>query len=399
MFWIDSLVMTPDIEYMKEIVMDCMEQGIRIADLTELKNAYNTRLKDVSDKLWSRYHLENPNSPKQVLAVLDRFADGRVRECCYDEEEDNWTTNADALTRLSGYGFEFADLMLEYRGCKQRMDVLNGMDVKADEYGFVHPIVSLGKSNRINYSKPALMNVNKDMLFDILRPRNPRNVLFSCDIKNQEPWILINMLAIKSLKSVMATLGDDESLYRALFFEIFDRGCKNEVEYNETKTAWNALTYGCSKRSVVKMCKTVDGAQIYKKFMGVKELKDFRDNCIKLAYAGVQEVRTYFGTKVYADEVGKRLQRVLMDIQIQGTGSDILALLIKHCIEEFEERGLSEVITIYYTRHDEILFEVDRDFYEEAGADEVASILKNITEHKVDDWEPFRVEVKEVFKK
>lgn len=399
MFWIDSMVMTPDIGYLKEFVVDSMDKGVKIADLKELRTKLTNQQSSVQRRLWEVYHLDNPNSPKQVLGVLDRFTDPRVRDCCYDEDTDKWTTNAEALTALKDCGFEFAELMLDYRDCTKRLEVINNLSAASDSYGFVHPTVTLAKSNRINYSKPALLGIHKDMLYDIVRPRDPRNVLFSCDIKNQEPWVLVNMLSIKVLKDLIANLDDGESLYKAIFRDIFKRDYTNEAEYDETKTAWNALTYGISKKMLLKQCRVIDGAAIYKYFMGIKELKDFNENCRKLAYTNTQEVRTYFGTKVYADEMGSRLHRVLMDIQIQGTGTDILALLIQHCIEELEERGLDEVITVYFTRHDEIIFEVDRDYYEQAGIENVTNLLRNITEHKVDDWEPFRVDIEEVYKK
>lgn len=107
-----------------------------------------------------------------------------------------------------------------------------------------------------------------------------------------------------------------------------------------------------------------------------------------------QTVETYFGTVLYANELGKRLQRVLMDLPIQGTGADILALLIKHADEELEKRGLDDVMDFYFSRHDELIFEVDGEYANRVGLEKVFDELRDITEHQVDDWAPFHIEIK-----
>ncbi len=83
-----------------------------------------------------------------------------------------------------------------------------------------------------------------------------------------------------------------------------------------------------------------------------------------------------------------------MNLPVQGTGADILALLIKHFDGETKSRGLSGIMEFYFSRHDEVIIEVDRGFYETEGLDKVTSILRDIFEHSVDDWEPFTVEIK-----
>ena len=48
---------------------------------------------------------------------------------------------------------------------------------------------------------------------------------------------------------------------------------------------------------------------------------------------------------------------------------------------------------IYYTRHDELIIEVNGEWLKEVGAETVESILKDMLEHQVDDWIPFKIEV------
>jgi hypothetical protein len=48
---------------------------------------------------------------------------------------------------------------------------------------------------------------------------------------------------------------------------------------------------------------------------------------------------------------------------------------------------------IYYTRHDELIIEVNGDWLNEVGADEVEKILRDMLEHQINDWTPFKIEV------
>lgn len=85
-----------------------------------------------------------------------------------------------------------------------------------------------------------------------------------------------------------------------------------------------------------------------------------------------------------------------MDIPIQGTGSDILALLVYHFDEEMFDRGLENKIMLYFTRKDELVIEVDKAYVDEVGKEKVFSILADVFEHRIDDWAPFKVKISEV---
>ena len=58
-----------------------------------------------------------------------------------------------------------------------------------------------------------------------------------------------------------------------------------------------------------------------------------------------------------------------------------------------EGRGLGGKLELYYTRHDELIIEVDKGWAEEVGKDGVEDTLRGILEHQIDNWEPFKVEI------
>ena len=388
MYYIDSTFEEPDIEYMKKRVLENLRGGIAVHDNTELYNSILQAQKAAAINMRNIYGIANPNSNVQLQTYLENNMDSNIEEACLIG--DKLTTKKEAMQTLAHQGYQFAIDLLTYRKAKKYAESIKSiMDYTVD--GLVRPILSLGKTNRINYKEPALMNIPKKLLWNVIAPRNPDNILVSVDIKNQEPWILINTLDIEVLKDKL-NASDKDGLYNLIFEELYGK-VPTALERKELKTAWNALTYGATKRGMMAMCKNFDGEKLYKFFNSIPEFKEYRSKCYAMARRKQQKVETYFGTELYANELGNALQRVLMDLPIQGTGSDILALLIKHADEEIEDRGLEDYIDFYFSRHDELIFEVNGSWAKEVGLERVYEELRDIMEHQVDDWEPFRVEI------
>lgn len=501
MFNINSAVHKPDIDYMITRVKSLMEDGIQLGDLSSLYNEFNGVKESLKEIIQNKYGIINPNSTQQIVKYMQSLENPEVYEvCCID---DKWTSKSEVLSELSTMGYEFADDILEYRVVKTYSQTIASLIEAQDSNRMIHPVVSVGKTNRINYSAPALMNIPKKLLWSVIRPRKEGNVLFSVDIKNQEPSILINVLGIDKLKSALLS---ENGLYETLFSKVFVQKTKatiyvseneeprivggvemsessappvyytpirpsvDSVYYNnekvkvievcnsmtrigvvpplqdevsietvngnvykvpvvwgeipklnkkgivqiegelqgleircegvyrsEFKQSWNAMTYGASIMGIRHMCKHLDGDVVYKYFSAIPQFKEYKSKCTKAANAGIQTIGTFFGTPITANVYeASRLKRVLMDMPIQGTGADILSLLIKHFDEEVESRGLQGKLMLYYTRHDELILEADSVWVSETGVDNVIDIIRDIVEHRIDDWTPFKVQIKQI---
>lgn len=504
MYKIDSKVDKPDIGYLETSVKEMMKRGVSVNNLTEIYQRFVSEKEDIAKDIRENYNIQNPNSSKQMVDYISGLQNAEVYEvCCIDGK---WTTNKDAFGTLSLMGYQFATDILDYRKAKKYAESIKSMMEAISSDGRVHPVVSLSKTNRINYSSPALMNIPKPLLWNVVAPNKPGNILISADIKNQEPSILINILNAESLKKALLS---KRGLYEALFTEPFksrarlnlfvteghdpgyisneelanlrfvppvyytptlppvsssyykneqvrviditnivvkpgshvkdikfpkyvvietvlgnqyklgvkwdkvkdkqlekqgiieiygdveeiDARCEGVIR-KEFKVSWNAMTYGASSFGVKQMCRHIDGDVVYSYFSKIPEFKTYRSKCRKLADSGTQYINTYFGTRLFAGESNvNKLRRVLMDLPVQGTASDILSMLIKHCNSEISKRGLINKLEIYYTRHDEIIFEADQKWCNEVGMGEVTSIIKDMVEHQIDDWTPFTVEV------
>ncbi len=392
MFNISSDHDVPNLDYAEKRVKETMAKGIYVRDIQDKNIKFTKERERLEGLMGSNYGIDNPRSHKQLAQYLEMQDDPVIKEACYDEKNNKWITNKSAMESLALSQYEFAIDLLRFRQAATYESAVKQILNWSDSNRVLHPAVSKGITNRFNYSNPGLMNIPKKLLWEIISPRKEGNVLFSVDIKNQEPWIMINMLGIESLKEKLNS-GNKNGLYNTVAFDILGRE-PDEKERTEIKRAWLAMTYGASKVGIVGMCKHTDGEVIYKYFNSFKEFKAYKSDCIKSAKMHLQTVETYFNTEVTTDEAGRGLWRVLMDLPVQGTGADILALLIKHFDDETKSRGLSSIMEFYFSRHDEVIIEVDRGFYETEGLDKVTSILRDIFEHSIDDWEPFTVEIK-----
>lgn len=392
MYYIDSKVEDPDAEYLKfKIEQAVQERGVRLSNsIFELKNELSVDKDDNLEMFQNRYGVKNPNSTKQLVAWMEEnFTDEELKICTL--KDDKISTKGELMIDLAHAGNAFALDLLTYRRVTKRLEYVNLMLGCCDKYGVVKPDVSLGNTNRINYSNPPLMNIPKGILWNVISPYKDGNILISVDIKNQEPWILINWLGIPELKEMIKS--NPKGLYNAIYRKVYG-GDPSEIQRKECKTAWNALTYGATKYGLNRICKNIDGEKLYDYFNKIKELKNYRGRCYANATNKVRKTKTYFGTELYPDARLKgMLQRQLMDFPIQGTGSDILSLIVAHVDDELAMRKLEDKIELYYSRHDEIIFEVDGKFFKEKGEDYVIKLIRDLTEHQVDDWEPFQLEI------
>lgn len=510
MYKINRKTDLPDIGYMEARASQLMKRGIRLADCQNIRDYYISLSTQLESDFSSKYGVQNPRSPKQVVEYIKLLANAvelksknDIINICYNSETGKWTTDANALSKLSDLGYEFAQDLLDYRHAKKYAESITSIMEAADENMLIHPEVGLTKTNRLSYSKPALMSIPKKLLWTLIKPSTDDKQLYSVDIKNQEPHLLISMTGAKELQYALEA---PEGLYETMFKQCFqptvtanvlidtfmenrrytpeeirtigtispalyssvkpsstiflngkriismetvcigsEKGVypdlpstinveledssieavdvewnESEIKYkratdytvtgklknveikitkaerNEFKTSWLAISYGSGIQNIQEVCKIIDGKRVYKYITQIEAIKNYRSMISKVASQGINVIGTTFGTRLYAGIDGSersKLKRVLLDLPIQGSGSDILSLLIMHFDKYTKENNLEEYINIYYTRHDELILEVDKQWEDTVGQYKVEEILRDIFEHQIDDWTPFKLEV------
>ena len=489
-------------------------RGFKVSeDASDMLSWLQSKVYDSVATIKEKYGIDNPNSPKQVVAYLrvlaSRAVTGEgniiVSACC--DESGKWTSNAAAMEDLAEHGIKFAQDILDYRDYKKRVDCIKSLIDTSDENGMVHPVASVGSTGRIIFSNPALFSIHKDILWNVLKPIRKGDALFSIDIKNQEPHVLFNMTnstellgaltcdeglyefmfkkAFRPTVTIVANVADvtepvritrsSENKYNIPAADWFDHKASSEgflvngvritstegiayavpkggsieppkevfvkladgsieglqvkwenpealtnikentrvtgvlkgveqiippIERKEFKTSYLAIQYGGSIAAIRKACHVLDANTVFSYITGVEGIKNYRQMARKFARTKPRRVKTVFGTELelpreaYANSGS--LERTIMNYPIQGTGADILKLLIKHFEEEIKARKLGMDFQIYMPRHDELIVEVSKEFMAVMGKEKAVDILEDILEHQIDDWAPFKMEIKQV---
>lgn len=502
----------PDIKYMEQKVKEMMSRGIRLHEYKEIRDYYVNLRDTLKQNFSDTYGVQNPNSVKQLVGLLIRLSNSvelgsknDIIENCYNDEDGKWTTNKEVLGNLATLGYDFAQDLLDYRAADSCAKAILSLEGSIADDGLLHSEVSLTKTNRISYTGPALMNIPKKLLWQLVAPFTDGNALYSIDIKNQEPAILAHLTGADELKQALES---EDGLYESLFQQCFkpccianvlidtfmenrvyseseisslgtvspryyyarrpqtcgqyyqgekiklieticaggskgvvpelpnsvhietDNGNTYEVaveweskdiktrssndyavrgylvgvdmqiepiERKEFKTSYLAITYGASLPAIKNQCKHIDGERVYKFVTGIDAIKKYKTSIRKLADQGVNSIGSLFGTKLMAGTSDKsKLSRILLDLPIQGTGADILSLLIKNFYNKTMELGIADKLSIYYTRHDELIIEIDGNWLRENGESHAVDILRDIFEHQIDNWIPFKIEVERV---
>lgn len=397
MYHIKSDIDKPDFMFLLEELEGIVKgKGLRLSNkIFEIKDKLSKDVSSFNALIVSQYNINNPNSSAQILKYMGENLDYDLLEICRDEKTGKLSSSKENLAELSKLGCAFATDILNYRKYKKQLEYVEGLLGNCDRFGRIFPNIDLGATNRVNYTDPPLMNIPKEILWDVLTPRVDGNYLVSVDIKNQEPTVLINWKNIECLK---AKLTSERGLYFEIFVEIFNKE-PNDLELKELKTAWLALNYGATKIGIKNICSLIDGEAVYDYFNSIKEIKRYTGEAYGLSKAKCRVAYTYFGTKLNlsARDVNS-LKRQHLDFPIQGTCSDILSMLVKRFRWYINTYNLKDVLSIYYTRHDELIIEVDKTFYEKRNAskdekDHINCLLGDILNHKVDDWVEFKTKI------
>lgn len=385
----------PDLDFLQDTVENCMDAGIKVADTSKLVEVIAADRDKYLQVLRERYKIANPNSSVQVIAAFQNLSEyfPDIEEVCVDKRTGKWSTKAENLEELRLRGIGVAFDLARYRTLNNMLSSIASVNSFKDGRGLIHPDVSYGKTGRINYANPGLMNINKRVLWSLIEPRDKDATLYSIDIKNQEPWILINDLGIYDLQKVI----DGESgLYESIYELWFGRKC-NPIERREFKIAWNALSYGGTKKVLAERCKHINYERVYKMFNSIPELKEYKQACNSMGFGGKREIDTIFGRTMVCDgNKGMQLARQLMDYRMQGSGVDILAHLNSHLSEVVEERGWEELVIPYFFRHDELIIQINDGLIEHIGEEGIEDFLKDTFQHQVDEWVPFEVKISKI---
>jgi hypothetical protein len=450
MFYIDSKTQKPNHEFARERAQDWARRGFRFdaAAWRSLTDGAAER----SDQL-RQLGLENPDSPTQIEWFLRSFNSLEIAAQLYDLKRAKWDLTVDAISALVDKyaGVPELRILFEYKKIQAVARSFKSLERQLKDGGVAYPQVKLTSTNRIMFVEPyisGLPNVCRPLC-----PYDDDSVLVSVDITAQEPTIIANWYGSDNLRSISATESDiytgvakaafiprvkigDGSVSKvrggywlwgtgdalkhiedvhpsaasgappALVCGVFESGARRMLpvrwsggrkdpigellpaalgfrltpeQRQNVKDAWSILVYGGAKATAVSLCTSIDGVV----------LADYIKSEVKPLKFDDTGVSTYFGTPLQTDK--NALSRALNNRAVQGTGADLMALLIEHFYSEPQPDG----IDIYFTRYDEMIMQVSGGFIDSRGGGEgVGDYLRDIFGHKVDGFTPFMVDVR-----
>ncbi|GHU92648.1 hypothetical protein FACS1894208_00170 [Clostridia bacterium] len=446
MFRINSREMKPNHVLALAHAQDWCVRGMRFdpsawRDVTEAADTLRAQLVKIG--------LKNPNSPAQVERFLRSYNSLEIAAVLYDVRKAKWNLSVDALGELADKftGLPDLTLLFEYKRAEVVAQSFRSLERLLTAGSVVHPKVKLTRTNRIMFVEPHIEGMPK-----CRRPFRPLDndcVLLSVDVKTQEPGIILGWFGSNTLRKVVDAEPDiytgvaraafvprvsvggggnpltsvprggtwtwgtgDTLLYVENAREpeqkkvagVFESGKRRQMPvlwvagkggalvgeinptsltYNltkeqrdEVKKVWNRTAYGGGVGTAGAACTEIDGETLAK--------------YIRSEVVIPKNAATYFGTPLVTGLNAHR--NVVCNHSVQGTGADLMALLI----ERFYSEPRPDKMDIYFTRYDELVLQVPLAFIAECGGEGVGDYLRDIFEHTVDGFRPFRVDV-EVF--
>lgn len=361
MLKIDSLADFPNREYVLSRLTEEASAGFKLREITG--EEYDTYMA-LRNKMNKVYGISEPDSTKAVAAYIS--AKPQLAERC--TVNNKLTTSSIILRSIKDS--EFINDLLSYRELRRL--------VRSKDKVLLYPKIKLGSTNRITYYEPNIVAYNKSQFTSC----SADEYLIFADIRNQEPLIWAEMLGLTVFKPFLEVRG---GFYAALFRHLYRRDYDIE-ELKVFKRMFLSVMYGVDIEklsggtlSVLPLIDLLEEAGVKK---ALNKLKSS-------AYTKSKSCTTYFGTKLYPNAKSKGKISTAINMPIQGTAADIMFILLENCYKALDEGVYSDLIHIYFTRYDEIVFRVSKSIAE----DEAVAYIWELTEHQVDDWVPFQVNI------
>jgi DNA polymerase-1 len=343
----------------------------------------------------------NINSPKKLSEVLFDRLGMRTETIRRTTKTKAQSTAFEVLEELALTN-ELPRLVLEWRSLQK----LKGTYIDAlpelvnPETGRIHTCFNqaVAATGRLSSSDPNLQNIpiRTEIGREIRRAfvAEPGHVLISADYSQIELRVLAHLSGDEAL---IDAFNRSEDIHDRTALKVFgnDSGLSEHELRRRAKIINYALLYGKTAFTLAKDIGVSQSAAqefINAYFAGFPSVRAFIDGLLDEARrTGV--VKTMFGRRRLAPDLNNRnpqlrsrAEREAVNMPIQGSAADILkrAMIDVHARLIDSRLGARMILTV----HDELLYEAPK-----AGADEVASLVREVMEAAVTLKVPLTVDV------
>jgi DNA polymerase-1 len=362
------------------VLMNMEDNGVSIDEkiLASISHHLNLQIKQLSEELFEAAGYEfNLNSTQQLAKLL--FEDLALPS--KKKTKSGYSTDNSVLEALAEE-YEIAGKIIEYR----QMVKLENTYVSAlpklvnPHSGRIHSSFNqcVASTGRLSSTNPNLQNIP-------VRTKIGREIRKAFVAKDDSRLILaadysqieLRLLALMSGDQVLIqAFKDGVDIHRQTAAQINGISIE-EVSSDQRRAAKTinfGLLYGMGQRKLARelsISQTQAKTMIESYFAQFPSIRDYRASCIAQAKAEGQ-VRTMFGRVlelpgIFSKNKGiqSEAERVAVNMPIQGSAADLIKRAMLAIFRQIEHDGRIKMIMQV---HDELVFEVQKDFIEEATA-------------------------------
>jgi DNA polymerase I-like protein with 3'-5' exonuclease and polymerase domains len=389
-----------DLEVVREVIDGICNNGVYIDEKTtielmlELEEKIESSMALSEQILSDEFNWEpiNPKSPKQLSEFYTTH--GFAAYGNPGKSGTNFPTEClEKIVDLGGAFTEITQLLINIMADRYSLSAMEGVrkfcqPTENEGIALVKPDYSQADTGRIHFTKPNLSNLGERKR---MVTAGPGYKLISFDYKNQEPWIIANMLG---LQSVLERMAAGEDYYRALAEE-YCGITLSDKDRKPFKTSVIAIGYLCTLNTALRnMPDHLRDSikEFYKVFTHLPEFDAFREKVLE-CFKGDKTMRTYFGTPWEVEWNSNYMnydswERSAFNRPFQATGVDILFFAMENLEKVY--KTVDGDIRTYITLHDEVVVRVQEDLV----TDELVNKLKDAVLFEIEGWTPLRVDIK-----
>ncbi|MFA7663045.1 MAG: DNA polymerase I [Patescibacteria group bacterium] len=401
-----------DIEMPLIPVLQEMEtNGVKIDQdfLAKMKKQVGTRIKELEKKIYQAAGQEfNVASPKQLKEII--FDKLNVSAAGIKKTKTGYSTAVDELEKLRGR-HEIIDHLFEFRELSklQSTYIIALPKLVSPKTGRIHTSFNqtITATGRLSSSNPNLQNI--PVKTDLGRKIRQAFIadfgykLVAVDYSQIELRIAAHLSGDKKM---IESFKNNEDIHTRTAAEI--NGVELDQVTKEMRRAAKAINfgvlygmgvYGLSKTAEIPM---EDAAEFLEKYFELyHELKDYVDETLEQARQN-EFVETMFGRRRNLPEINSSVPmlrnsaaRMAVNMPMQGTSADMIKIamieVLKFCQQE---NSRDQKIKLILQVHDELVFEIKKDFVEEY-VKKIKQIMEGVVKLKVpiiaelkigDDW-------------
>ena len=362
--------------------------GVNINEksLSKQSKSLGKRIKVIEKNIYKLAGKEfNISSPKQLQEI---FYDVLKLPIIKKTPKGQPSTNEDVMLELSDLN-ELPKLVLDFRNLTKlkntytdRLGEQVNQSTKKLHTSYNQTVTITG---RLSSSNPNLQNIP-------IRTEDGRNIrktfvasknhkILSADYSQIELRVMAHLSKDKSL---MESFLKSEDIHSETAKEVFSLDKEpTKDQRRAAKTINFGLIYGISSYGLSRQLKIDNNAAkeyIEKYFLRYKGVKKFMDN-IKAQAKKNGYVSTILGRRIYLPnithnnfQIRSASERTAINAPIQGTAADILKIAMIH-IDEWMNKSDGKIKMLMQV-HDELVFEVENDFLDNA-IDKINELMSN----------------------